>query len=104
MSRGESPWGNTSRKHPESPAKAGVSSDPGRPSHNLPSNLGPVQSGNQNRELRRRQNNRSVLNWRKSESAFLEPFCHEDHAGSVPDDHLEPVFPFRAEDENIAAI
>src|SRR5271165_1119016 len=32
------------------------------------------------------------------------PFCHQDHPGPVPEDHLEPIFPFRPEDENIAAV
>jgi len=37
-------------------------------------------------------------------NAFFEPFCHQDHSGAVPEDHLEPIFPFRPEDENIAAV
>src|SRR5271155_4280332 len=66
--------------------------------------MGPVQSRHQNRELHRRQNNRAVLNRRKGERAFFKPFCHQDHPGPVPEDHLEPIFPFRPEDENIAAV
>ena len=66
--------------------------------------MGPVQSRHQNRQLRRRQNNRAVLNRRKGECVFFKPFCHQDHPGPVPENHLEPIFPFRPEDENIAAV
>ena len=31
-------------------------------------------------------------------------FCHQDHPGPVPDNQLEPIFSFRPEDENIAAV
>ena len=56
--------------------------------------MGPVQSRHQNRELRRRQNNRAVLNRRKDERAFFEPFCHQDHPGAVQKIILSRSFRF----------
>src|SRR5271170_7553144 len=102
--RGEAPCLKTNKNRSESPAKSGVSSDFTWPFNSLPRNQRPIQSRHQNRQLRRRQRHHAVLNRRKREPAFLKPFCYQHHASSIPDDHLDPVLPFRPEDKNIAAI
>jgi len=48
--------------------------------------------------------NRAIADRRPDETTFLEPLRHQNHAGPVPCEKLEPVHSFGTKDEDVAAV
>jgi hypothetical protein len=60
----------------------------------------PIQPLEQRRQLRRRHPHHPVAHLRPDELAALQPLVNQHHPGLVPDQQLDPVRPFRPEDED----